>query len=822
MADCPVARVYLLDAPYQIDKLYDYYIPYDLRNIICAGVFAAVPFGGGNRKQRALVTEVTDKSDLIIENLKPLFSIVSEGITLNEEQMRLCEFIKEQTFCTIGDVVRTILPSAASSKLTIYYTIAGDLPDNTHSLTSKAVFVYNRISKYEHITQQRLEKELSESAEDALKELIAGGYIKRDIEFGEVTNKHFINYIELTPGAHEYINGEKKLRSKKLLDILLEINENHRVSDSFIKEKLRVTSAQIKSLADKNLILIEKIDSYRNPYENNENNQADKNILNDEQKKAKEKLSALYQSNTAKAALLHGITGSGKTRVIIAMTDEVLASGRQVIILVPEIALTPQTLSLFRMYYGNDIAVLHSSLSAGERFDAYRRMQNGLAKVCIGTRSAIFAPFSNIGMIVIDEEQEHTYKSDANPKYQAIDVARFRCAYHNALMLLSSATPSLTSYYKAQTGIYTLVELNERYGDSQLPNALICDMREDYHQGKLSAIGNYLKNEISKTLSSNEQAIIFLNRRGYNNYVSCPQCGEVIMCPHCSVSLTHHTIGGHNPSQLCCHYCGYTVPVPKKCPKCGGEHLQYMGYGTQKVEEELSEMFPEGQIVRMDADTTRTKFSYDEILNKFRSHEGDILLGTQMVTKGHDFPDVTLSGVLLADMSLYLDDFRAGERTFSLITQVIGRSGRASRNGKAVIQTFNPDHPVLKCAAAQDYKTFYKNEIALRRSLVFPPFCDIFLIVISGTSENEVHNASKILALKIKELTLASDNVKLVVFGPFEAPIYKLNEKYRMRFVIKGKSNSPTRLLFKKLLNDMLRNIGKRLNISIDVNPNSL
>lgn len=746
MSEKWTARVYILDAPYHIDKPYDYYVGHDLRGILRAGAFVTLPFGSGGRQRKALVVSLGDDPGCPTEKLKHVTSAVDEETWLSAEQLETCMFIKEHTFCTVGDAVRTMIPQKTAGK--------------------------------------------------------------------------YITVVEATSAALEYIEGGAKLRSQAQMRILSVLSLSKGITLDVLKSEHGASSSQIKSLEEKGLIELTKYDNFRDPYAASARIERKENILNQEQEAARKKLTELLDSGEPKGALLHGITGSGKTRVIVAMTDEVLARGKQVIILVPEIALTPQTLGLFASFYGNDIAVLHSSLSAGERYDAWRRIKQGKVHVCIGTRSAIFAPFDNLGMIVIDEEQEHTYKSDSNPKYNAIDVARFRCAKNNALMLLASATPSLASYHKAVTGKYTLVELNQRYGDAKLPEATIYDMRDEYRAGNLGGIGSRLKNEISSVLDSGKQVIIFINRRGYNHYVSCPLCGGVFTCPHCSVSLTNHTHNGRG--ELRCHYCGYRTHTPDKCPECGGEHLNYVGYGTQKVEEELADLFPDKKIIRMDADTTSTKFAHDEILHAFREHQGDILLGTQMVTKGHDFPDVALSGILLADMSLYLDDYRANERTFSIVTQVIGRAGRAGDDGKAVIQTFNPDHPVLRMAARQDYKEFYKNEIALRRALVFPPFCDIFLVGFSGKRENEMQKCASSFTRELKKRLSESDGVKLAIFGPIEAPIYKVNEYYRMRLVVKGRSNAATRNLFAGLMSDFIREFGKSVSISIDVNPNTL
>lgn len=821
MSEKLCARVYILDAPYQIDRAYEYFIPVDLRGDICAGIFAAVPFGNGNIPRVAIVIGVSGDSEHELSELKPVRSLMTDCPILSDEQLKMVEFLRERTFCSAGDAVRAMLPSSAFSGIEFFYSPLQSCPDGI-GLSENEQAVYARIAEALRISGKQLSKDFTdESLNKTLTSLLKKKLIARDFDFNENSRNRYLNYLTVTPEASPYIDGTRKLRSERMLDILRFICECGRASDVYIRQELDCTNQQIRSLISKGLIDVERVDLYRNPYELSEDDRPARSIkLNEEQTAARDALSQMLLEGKPSAALLHGVTGSGKTSVMKAVTDRALEMGKQVIILVPEISLTPQTLSVFGAYYGDNIAVMHSSLSQGERYDAYRRMQEGLVNVCIGTRSAIFAPFDRLGLIIIDEEQEHTYKSESNPKYSAIDIARFRCGYHNSVLLLASATPSVGSYYKAEKGDYRLIELNRRYGDAVLPEAQIVDMREEFSRGSLSAIGTRLRDGIAEATDKGEQAVIFLNRRGYSNYASCPQCGETVMCPHCSVSLTRHNY--RSGAKLVCHYCGYSIRMPEKCPSCGGEHLISFGYGTQKVEEELSELFPDKRVVRMDADTTGAKSSYEEMLGAFRNHEGDILLGTQMVTKGHDFPDVTLSGVLLADMSLYLDDYRAGERTFSIITQVVGRAGRGSKPGKAIIQTFNPDHPTLKLAAEQDYRTFYKNEIALRRVLVFPPFCDIFLITLSGRFENECISASRILLERLKQLLADNPSVKMQIFGPFEAPIYKINEKYRWRFVLKGISNKPTRAMLAFLIREMLIKAAGKLSISIDINPNNL
>jgi primosomal protein N' (replication factor Y) len=443
----------------------------------------------------------------------------------------------------------------------------------------------------------------------------------------------------------------------------------------------------------------------------------------------------------------------------------------------------------------------------------------------VGTRSAVFAPVPNLGLIVMDEEQEHTYKSDQDPKYHARDIARFRCATENALMLLASATPSLESYQKAMEGKYTLITMKHRYGEARLPDVHIVDMRGEPGQGNLSPLGETLAREVARVHGEGNQSVLFLNRRGYSSQTVCRSCGHAVTCPNCSVAMNYHIRRHGRDGELVCHWCGSRRPLPETCPDCGSPHLIRMGFGTQRVEEDLQTAFPTARILRMDADTTTTKSAYNDLLGGFRNHEADILLGTQMVTKGHDFPDVTLVGVLMADMSLYLDDYRAGERTFSMLTQVIGRAGRGDKPGLAVIQTMNPASDVIRLACAQDYERFFRNEIRLRRLLQFPPFCDMVLLTMTCPDEGELQKACLRLSEELKRRNTAEyADVPILAFGPFEAPVYRVDNVFRMRMVVKCRLNRRARAMFASLLSDFATDHrgSQRPILSVDLNPSTI
>lgn len=558
---------------------------------------------------------------------------------------------------------------------------------------------------------------------------------------------------------------------------------------------------------------------YRTPYKNvSENGEMSPINLSEVQQNAFN--TYLKLMDTGGTGLLYGVTGSGKTQVYLKLIDEAISRGKDVIVLVPEISLTPQMLYIFHSRYGKKVAVMHSGLSIGERTDEYKRADRGEAKIIVGTRSAVFAPVHNLGLIVMDEEQEHTYKSERTPRYNTRDVAKFRCRYNNALFLMTSATPSVESYSAAVKGKYVLCEINERYGDSKLPEIVTVDMKKEIAQGNKSPISKTLQSLIADNLDKHKQTILLINRRGYNTFIACNSCGHVITCPNCSISLTYHSYN----NRLMCHYCGYSKPLDNVCPECGKNSIRYSGYGTQRIEDELERLFPDASVLRMDADTTSAKFSHQKLFDAFSRGDYDILIGTQMVAKGLDFPNVTLVGVVNADNSLYDESYLANERSFDLITQVVGRSGRRAEAGKAVIQTINPYNDVIEYASKQDYKSFFADEIQLRKLLTYPPFCDIYFISFICEDENKTALCAKSFFENLVELNRTDyKNEKLIVLGPSPSKISKLKNNYRYGLTLKCKNSKSVR----KMLNDILKNIGKikeykSVSVSVDLNPYEL
>ena len=755
--------VCLLGAPHSLDREFDYSVPEEHRSSVRVGSFVSVPFGRANKLKSGIVTSLKCETDAV--RVKPLSSVSPDENALSEEMLALLAYLKEQTLCTTGDAARAMVPSPLTD---------AEKPGRVRAM------------RYYSVILSRAELE---------------------------------GLIEKREGNPYKVGSEGQ---RRLLHAFLA--REGRIDEGTLMNEFGGTREQLKALVSRGILWCETETAWRGIRETESDLTPREITLSDEQEAVYRELISLFRMGEPRAALLHGVTGSGKTSVMLRLIDEVLRSGRSAIVMLPEIALTPQSLEIFCSRYGRRVAVIHSGLSAGERCDAYRRARSGDADLVIGTRSAVFAPVQNLGLIVMDEEQEHTYKSDMNPKYHARDVARFRCNYNKALLMLASATPSIESYKKACDGTYKLLTMKKRYGNAVLPEVRVVDMRAEGGNAE-NPFSTELARLVAETKTREEQSILFLNRRGYNHFLTCRTCGEVIRCERCSVSMTYHTTTRqYDRGELVCHFCGMRKPVPEKCPSCDSVHLARLGYGTQRVEQEIETSFPSIRILRMDTDTTGTKDSYDKILGAFRKNEADLLLGTQMVTKGHDFPNVTLVGVMNADASLYLDDYRASERTFAMLTQVIGRAGRSEKRGTAVIQTNNPDSDVIQLACRQDYPAFYEREIKLRRALLFPPFVDIVLLTLSGEDEGEVMRRAVSLRTQLEGLTKGEfSSVPVILFGPFEAPVYRAEGRYRMRIVVKCRLNRDSRALFSRVL-DTTEDGEKKdgVSLSIDFNPSTL
>ena len=790
-----VAKVALSSASYNYDMEYSYFISKDLEDKVQAGMRVLVPFGRGNRKRIGFVTRTYYK-DYFDPALKPILSVIDLTPCVNEEMMKIIFLLKENTFCTYFEALSTVIPRGLGINFNTKYSLCDkeiDLslePDEIELI--KALKDTSSSKEFDNIIEYAVENEKRKLIDS----LVEKGFLVESNEFKRNVGDETVRMVRL---SDRYAQESFPIKLTNKQNTIIEMLEE--CGCASVKEicyLCNVTSSVINALVKKEVLTVYDYEVLRTPItQEYEVQRPDDIVLSEEQNNAFNGLKELISSNKAGGALLHGVTGSGKTSVFVKLIDYTLKMNKTVILLIPEISLTPQMVAKFRSLFGEAIAVIHSNLSLGQRVDEYKRIKSGDAKIVIGTRSAVFAPLENIGLIIMDEEGERTYKSEASPRYHARDVAIQRCGHHKALLLLASATPSIESYFYAQNGRYNLFELKERYSNASLPQVVIVDMQLEAQNGNTSIFSNELIKKINENIEKKEQTILLLNRRGYHTYISCLDCREPLDCPYCSIPLTYHKPNG----LLMCHYCGYSRQLEEKCEKCGSTHLRPTGVGTQKLEDEIERLFPTARVLRMDADTTYSRYSYEKNFNDFRSGKYDIMIGTQMIAKGLDFPNVTLVGVLSLDKALYTGDFRSYERTFSLITQVVGRSGRGDKEGLAFIQTFVPDHYVLNLAAEQDYKGFFEEEIALRKVLTYPPFCDICVIGLSSLVESEVAKSSEeVIKILKKEISLQQLNIPLRVLGPSKCTLGKINNKFRYRIIIKCRNSSK----FRKLISEVL------------------
>lgn len=813
-----IAKVAVSCATYWIDKPYDYLVPENLLGNACVGKRVIVPFSRSNRPSEGIILSLSSASSF--EKLKHISVVLDDAPVLSSEHIKLAIWMHERFFCTVYEAIKAMLPAG------LWYNISSICKITQGWDRDKAYEAAGRSEKQRTVLDvifanggscDYRDLELAFGEEDpssALRALAKKGAVSTEQVSARKVKDKSISFLTLNVSAEEAMSlSAAKRRNAPSQAAVLELLSGFGGASLTDVRYLTGASLQtVKRLERDELISIEQVEVFRKP-EFKAGEQLPMPILNSSQQAAFDGIFSLTEKGTACAALLFGVTGSGKTLVYIRLIDRLLKKGFGTIMLVPEISLTPQMLNTFSSYFGDDIAVMHSSLSVGERYDEWKRIKSGAARVVIGTRSAVFAPIENLGMIIIDEEQEDTYKSENSPRYHACDVAKFRCAVSGAALLLGSATPNIVSRYNAQIGKYSFFELPERYNRMSLPSVEIVDMKRELRNGNGGSLSSVLLRELSKNISRGEQSILFLNRRGTSTLISCCECGFTYKCPRCSVSLTYHSVN----HRLMCHYCGYSQSVGDCCPECGGA-LSYIGAGTQKIEEELREYFPDTPVIRMDTDTVSGAGSHEAILGRFRDEKIPIMIGTQMVTKGLDFPGVTLIGVISADQSLYSGDYRSSERTFSIITQVIGRSGRGRSPGRAVIQTFTPQNEVILQAAKQDYSSFYQSELEMRRLQFCPPFSDMFTITAIGVDETQV---LRCLNSTRRVLTQRLHSFPARILGPAPLSVARINNRFRYRIIVSCKDSKQLRDELSALI--CYCNTNKEFNgVSVygDINPN--
>ena len=811
-----IAKIAVSAANFAIDKPYSYQISPGMS--VAPGMRVIVPFGRGNRATEGVVLAVEEGSS---DGLKPIVQVMDKEPVLSANMLRLASFLRERCFCTLFDAVRIMLPAGLwfQSKDTYALTDDRSWQEKTPRQADGKLLLDTLLSCGGSAEGSLLRQVVTdeEKFEKAVSYLLSKKWITAQRDYLRKTADKQQQIATLAVPAEEALafaatRSKGAAMQRSVLELLCSIGS------APVKEICYFTGAKtatVRRLADLGYLILTEKEVLRC----REIRPAELNgplVLNEEQQSAFAGLSAQMASDTPGTALLYGVTGSGKTSVYIKLIEKCISAGKQAILLVPEIALTPQLLGLMAAYFGDNVAVLHSSLPATERYDQWKRVRSGDAKLVVGTRSAVFAPCPQLGLVILDEEQEHSYKSENTPRYHAREVALWRGYKEKALVLLGSATPSIESMFYAKSGIYQLYRMQNRFGGRKLPQVEIVDMRQEVKFGNDLSLSNTLQNAIRETEQAGRQAILFLNRRGNSRAMVCVDCRESPECPRCSAKLTYHSANG----RLMCHYCGHSIAVSDRCPSCGGP-MKTIGTGTQKVQQELNDKFSDIQVERMDADTVSATNTHEMILDRFQKEHIPVLIGTQMVAKGLNLPDVTLVGVLDGDLGLYNDSYRAAETTFNMLTQVVGRAGRGEAAGRAVIQTFVPEHSVITLAAKQDYDSFYNLEIGLRKQLQSPPFGDFAVITLTGQEEARVlHGAAKLKSSLQKLLQQPEYKEEhCTVLGPAPCPVPKINYNYRYRLTLRCKMSKPLRLLLAHLLRQFSQDRENRgVTAFIDIN----
>ena len=788
-----VAGVVVEKSAYSFDRVFDYTIPDDMQDSIQIGCRVLVPFGRASKQRQGVVVTLHNNKN---SKLKEINKLLDTTPVVTQEMLDTAKFMKEHYFCTYYDAVKAMLPAGINYKITTLYSAVKTEETAPLNIYEQQIYDYLLKAK-EPVKEDKILADLGFADKSYIDSLLLKGLLRKSEEAFRKTGDAMLKMVAIMEDA----DANSVTLTPKQQSVFEVLETAGAVSVKEICYYTGVTQSVVDSIVKKGLAYYYEDEIFRTP-KANVTETVEPLVLTDEQNNAYKEIYSKIKEDKPSVSLLYGITGSGKTSVFLKLIEKVLQDDLGIIVMVPEISLTPQFMNIFSSRFGKQVAVFHSGLSFGERLDEYKRVKNGDAKIAIGTRSAVFAPFEKIGLIIMDEEQESTYKSESTPRYHAREVAKFRIAKHNAVLLLSSATPSIESYFYAKQGRYNLSTLTNRYGGAVLPEVVIADMNVEAQEGNFSNFSSVLLENLHYNLDHNKQSILLLNRRGHNVYVSCTHCQEPVTCPNCSITMTYHSAN----KRIMCHYCGYSLPFTNECPTCNGKGLRLSGAGTQMAEEELEKIFPQARILRLDTDATMKKFSHERKLTAFAKGDYDILIGTQMVAKGLNFPNVTLVGVLNADQMLYADDYRSYERTFSLLTQVVGRSGRGKDKGMAVIQTFTPENNIISMSAQQDYEKFYNGEIAIRKAMLYPPYADICMIgFVSENQMKAVKASNDFLNMFINNAREKYPNLPLRILGPSPASVLKVSNKYRYKLIIKCRNNSD----FRKLLGDLLCDFDK-------------
>jgi primosomal protein N' (replication factor Y) len=809
------------------DKPYTYIIEPEMVEDLEEGMRVLVPFGRGNRVIKGIVIKIQNDYENH-HKLKGIIDVIDDKPLISKDMIELSLWMSEYYLSPYLEAFQTVLPPGDFKEVKTYISFKkNNIRAYDESLSELEENILQLIKEKDYeIELESIKKSIkNKSVNKAINILEQKGLVETTLEIQTSIEKNFEKYVSIKDKSIEYNNmfniiGKRAYKQLEIAKFLMAIDD---ISLKKLMEETNTSLSTIKALEEKGIIKIFKREVYRNPIKENIKPYK-KHCLSSEQEYCVETiLKSIRNKDKNNKFLIHGVTGSGKTEIYLQLVEEMIKIGKETIVLVPEISLTPQTIERFVGRFGDNVAVLHSKLSFGERFDQWRKIKEGKVKIAVGARSAVFAPFNNLGLIIIDEEHETTYKSSMNPKYDAIQIAEKRCEQIGGYLVKGSATPSIESYYKAKNGYIKLLKLDKRINNKKLPEVKIVDMREELNIGNKTIFSKDLFEAIKDNLKSGKQTILFLNRRGYSTFISCRQCGYVVKCNECDISMTYHM----KDNKCKCHYCGLAIQPPKICPICKSKYIKYFGIGTEKVEELTKRMFPMARVARMDVDTTTRKGSHEFILNNMKNGNIDILIGTQMVAKGLDFQNVTLVGIIAADTSLNLPDFRSSERTFQLITQVAGRAGRGDFEGKVIVQTYSPEHFSIQSAKEHDYLAFYDKEIALRKEFNYPPFINIISIIMYGEDKIKIEKKIKeVYNLIIKEISNRGlRNLSKDVIGPYPAPLEKIKNNYRFQILIKSKDEYMDEL--KNIIKwvCILNRDGidlKGIKFNIDINPNSI
>ncbi len=808
------AQVCVSNISFLADKEFSYEIPPEYENEIDVGTKVIVPFGKGNRKREGVVTHILNDEHTM--PLKRIMGIADVESFVTQDNIELARYISEKYYAPLYDCVNLMIMPGSSIKFKKTVSLSQNIEITDADIKNPVLKYIYENKKADYTKLEKLFKP------NILKKSIDFLLEKNLIEITEKNDSHEIPKISVCRIVAEKneidkfytLYGKKAKAQVRLLEIIEEYGE---IPVTDLIAFSGSTRSSINGLKEKGLIDIVLREVKNEIFEEEKKINYKKPVLNDEQKKAVETVIDMRRDGEYHEFLIKGVTGSGKTEVYLELCEHIINEGKTAIILVPEIALTPQIRQRFFNRFGSMVAVLHSALSITERKEEWRKIKRGEVKIAVGARSAVFAPFSDLSMIIVDEEHETTYKSENSPRYDAKDVASYLMKKNKGTLILSSATPSVVNYYRVLNNEATLVFLNKRYNENPLPYVSVVDMKEELKSGNHGVLSGELVEKLEEVRDENKKAILLLNRRGYSTFVNCRDCGYVVKCKKCDVAMTYHNTEG----SLKCHYCGAVEPVPNICPECKRASIKYFGTGTQRLEEELYKIFPESKIIRMDNDTTNTKMSHERLLKRFKNESPAILIGTQMIAKGLDFKDVSLVGVVAADSTLFVGGYYGNEKTFSLITQVCGRAGRGDTRGYAVVQTYQPEHYSIIASKTQDYEKFYENEIIFRKNVKYPPFCDLVNIVFTGDNEKKIFefadSIKKLMTVSVDKYGERKEYISM--YGPSPCTVAKIRDKYRFHILIKcTKSEKIKKSLF-EALELLMKKAPADITLSVDVNP---